>query len=347
METTRRTRVLVVEDVPMVRKFLTYTLATDPGIEVVGAVGDGQAALDFLAHTAVDVVTMDIHMPRMDGFEATRRILERWPLPILIVTGSGTATETRGAFQAIEAGAVSVVARPLGLAEADAARSASEFVKAVKLVASVQVKTTAPPARRYQGWSPWRVVGCGASTGGPQALRTILGALPAGFGCPIVVAQHIASGFAAGLADWLDSVSNLSVALARDGERVEPGRVYIAPDDCQLGLTVDGCVALADAPPEHGLRPSAAYLFRSLAHAFGRHAIGVLLTGMGKDGAAALGQMRAAGALTIAQDEQSCVVHGMPGEAIRLGAARYVLSPSMIAELLTQVTTPAEEGATP
>jgi len=182
-----------------------------------------------------------------------------------------------------------------------------------------------------------RIVAIGASTGGPPVLETILSRLPNDFSVPVLIVQHIAAGFTQGFVEWLAQSSSLPVQVPRPGETVFSGRVYVAPDGFQMAIGADGRVSLNTDLPENGLRPSVSYLFRSVAKTYGKSAIGVLLTGMGKDGASEMKTMKEQGAVTIAQDQESSVVHGMPGEAIRLGGATYILSPEKIGAALTSL----------
>jgi two-component system chemotaxis response regulator CheB len=337
--------VLVVEDSAVAREFLAYLLDADPEIKVIGTVADGKQALKALKEKKPDVITMDIHMPEMDGFEATRRIMETSPTPIVIVTASENPREVGTSFRAIEAGALAVVPRPQGLGHPEFEANASELIKTVKLMSEVKVvrrwkrermARLAVPARELdvnEDASEIQIVAIGASTGGPIALQTILSRLPSDFPVPALIVQHMAAGFTRGFVEWLKQSSRLAVELAAHGETLLAGHVYIAPDGFQMGVKAGG-IALTHDEPEYGLRPSVSFLFRSLAEVYGRRAVGVLLTGMGKDGAAELQAMKERGAITFAQDEESSVVHGMPGEAIKLEAATYVLPPEKIAAAL-------------
>jgi two-component system chemotaxis response regulator CheB len=218
-------------------------------------------------------------------------------------------------------------------------------VKVVKRWSRIRPVETLPAVPTSGGIQRWpaqtqiRLVAIGASTGGPQVLQTILASLPEDFAVPILIVQHIAAGFSVGLVDWLVQSSKLPVHLPTHGELVLPGHVYVAPDELQMAISKQGRVYLRADEPENGLRPSVSYLFRSVAQAYGPSAVGVLLTGMGKDGAWELKLMKEQGALTIAQDRSSSVVHGMPGEAIRLGGASYVLSPEKIHMTLASLAT--------
>ncbi|MBI3045639.1 MAG: chemotaxis response regulator protein-glutamate methylesterase [Betaproteobacteria bacterium] len=343
-------RVLVVEDSPVVREFLVYLLRADPEIDVVGTAANGERAVEAAQHLQPDVITMDIHMPEMNGFDATRRIMETAPTRIVIVSGSSTTEEIATTFLALESGALAVVKRPAGIGHPDHEATSRDLLQTVKLMSEVSVVRRWPSSRRAPpaaerlpeaGIKPAaaevKLVAVGASTGGPLALQSILAVLPKNLGVPILVVQHISPGFTEGLAEWLTGSSGLPVHVAADGDHLAPGHVFIAPEGFQLGIRRGGTISVARDEPENGHCPSISYLFRSVAEVFGAGAIGVLLTGMGRDGAAELKLMREKGAITIAQDRESSVVHGMPGEAIRMGAATHVLPLGQIAAALSKL----------
>jgi two-component system, chemotaxis family, protein-glutamate methylesterase/glutaminase len=345
-------RVLIVEDSPVVREFLIHILGSDPEIEVVGTAETGREALEAVERTRPDIITMDVHMPKMNGFDATRRIMETRPTPIVIVSGTLEVAETASVFRAIEAGALAVLPRPSGIGHPEHERSAADFVRTVKLMSEVKVVRrwshlrpgeTLPMAslsaeiQRRTARTEIRLIAIGASTGGPPVLRMILSGLPKDFPLPVLIVQHIATGFTQGFVEWLAQSSNLPVQLPVHGQQVVPGRVYVAPDGFHMTVGIDGRISLNTDEPENGLRPSVSCLFRSVAKAYGQSAIGVLLTGMGKDGALELKLMKEQGAVTIAQDKETSVVHGMPGEAIRLGGATYILPPEKISMTLTSL----------
>lgn len=346
--TDRKINVLVAEDSTVTRMFLVHLLESDPQIRVIGAVGDGRAALDFVKQNKPDVVLMDIHMPRLDGFEATRRIMETQPVPIVICSATAGARDGVITFQAMEAGAIACVETPLGREHGDFEATAAHLLETVKLMSEVKVvrrtarSRPAPlPAAHPSAAGSWqraaaeiKLVGIGASTGGPPVLQTILAGLPKDFPAPLLVVQHIARGFLAGMAEWLNQTTALQIHLASYGTTPLPGHVYLAPDDFHMGIGAGDAIVLTREEPENHLRPAVSFLFRSLAEAYGPNALGVLLTGMGKDGAAELKLMKDKGAITIAQDRESSVVHGMPGEAIALGGATQVLPADKIAAVL-------------
>lgn len=335
--------VVVVEDSRTIQDILVNILSDNDDIRVIATAGDGEQAVEAVRRLKPDVVTMDIHMPRLNGFEATRRIMENHPVPIVIVSGT-QADDLAATFQAVEAGAVAFVRQPPGINDPGFADSASHLAQTVRLMAQIKVvrrwhrarkSTISGDSLRVPALSPGRkIVVIGASTGGPLALQTILAALPADFALPILVVQHMTPGFVQNFVEWLATTSRLSVEVARAGVYPEPGHVYVAPDGHQMGIGQGGLIALDDRATENRLCPAVSYLFASAAQHYGANTVAVLLSGMGTDGAAELARLRGLGATTIAQDKESSVVHGMPGSAIALGGVAYVLAPDEIAGLL-------------
>lgn len=345
-------RVLVVEDSPTVREFLLQILRSDPAIVVVATAESGEEAIEAVQCTRPDIITMDVHMPRMNGFDAARRIMETCPTPIVILSGAADATDTAKAFQAIESGALAALRKPSGVGHPDHEQNASELIRTIKAMAEVKVVRRWPRCRTAEAVpavsvatelplplnvTQFRIVAMGASTGGPPVLQTILAGLPANFPIPVLIVQHIAAGFTQGFVEWLGQSSSLPIHVPAHGQSILPGQVYVAPEGSHMTVGANGRLWLTTDEPENGLRPSVASLFRSVARVYGQSAVGVLLTGMGRDGACELKLMREQGAVTIAQDRETAIVHGMPGEAIKIGGATYVLPPEKICRALASL----------
>jgi two-component system chemotaxis response regulator CheB len=339
-------RVLVVEDSLVVRDLLVYILESDPEIKVIATAGDGYQAIEAAQKEQPDVITMDVHMPRLDGIEAVRRIMATNPIPTVIISASMDPAEVGDTFRALEAGAIAICEKPLGITHPSYHAQARRIVQTIKMVSEISVvrrwkpsaSSNAQPATNRLKMPPTpssiEVVVIGASTGGPPILCGILSGLRKEFPAPILIVQHIAHGFLPGLVGWLTTTSGVPVEIACNGKIAQPGHAYIAPDGSHMEVQKSCRIRLEGCAPVNGMCPSVSVLFRSAAKAFERSAAGILLTGMGKDGAEELLLMRNKGALTIAQDKESSVIHGMPGEAIKLGAARHVLPPDKIVELL-------------
>jgi two-component system, chemotaxis family, protein-glutamate methylesterase/glutaminase len=346
------TRVLVVEDSAVSRELLVNVLGRDPELSVVGAARDGEEAIRMTERLRPDVVLMDIHMPKLDGYEATSWIMQHVPTPIVMISAYAKS-EASLALEALRVGALTLLAKPPALDHPDHASAARELVETVRLMADVKVVrrraarrvSSAQTMPRVDGERGVRIVAMGASTGGPKALATILRDLPPDVDVPILVVQHIAPGFVAGLASWLSGQTPLAVKVAGQGEPASPRTVYLAPDHAQMGIGRGGRIQLVSDLPVNGPCPSISYLFQSIAKAYGASALGVLLSGMGADGAEGLLRLHEAGALTIAQDEETCVVFGMPRAAIRLGAAKHVLTPTAVAGTIRTLGTRAVGGS--
>jgi two-component system chemotaxis response regulator CheB len=352
-----RVRVLVVEDSLTVLRRLVDVLGMDPEIEVVGEAQDGKRAIEMCRQLGPDVMTLDMMLPVMSGLAATEYIMAHCPTPILIVSSSFNRGELFKAYDALAAGAVDVLEKPRG----DEAEGEWErrFCEAVKLVSRIRVIThprarlgafgrasgtppgaTPDPPRRVRSSS---LVALGASTGGPAALVEVLRALPAHFPIPVVVVLHIDEPFGAAFAEWLDAQTRHRVAVARHGEPVASyaGRVAMAPPGHHL-IVRGHTFHLRSDPPRHSCRPSIDVLFEAIAREYGASASACLLTGMGRDGAAGLLEIRRAGGFTIAQDEATSVVYGMPREAALLGAAERVLPLDMIGPSLAALAGPPQ-----
>jgi two-component system chemotaxis response regulator CheB len=333
-------RVLIVDDSALVRQLLTQMLESDPGIAVVGAAPDPIAAREMIKALNPDVLTLDIEMPRMDGLAFLEKIMTLRPMPVVMVS-SLTQKGSETVLRALELGAVEVVAKPTIGLSAGLAALREEIVGKVKAAARARVRPLGadrpPPARVAPGGgyrSSERLVAIGASTGGVEALHTLLEAFPADAPA-IMVTQHMPPSFTASFARRLDQRCAMTVSEARDGERVLPGHAYIAPGGRHLELARSGAnyvCRLHDGAPVSGHRPSVDVLFRSVARNAGANAVGVILTGMGRDGAAGLLEMREAGASTVGQDEASCVVYGMPKAAFDNRAVEVELPIGRIAD---------------
>ena len=331
----RRIRVLVVEDSRTIRGRIVEVLAADPELEVVGEGEDGRAAIELTTKLRPDVITLDMMLPVMTGLAATEQIMAHTPTPILIVSASVNRGEVFRTYDALAAGAVDVLEKPAGNGvDTDWER---KLVTTVKLVSRIKVIThirakLSPPVgtssrQSLASAAPYRAAAIGASTGGPAAVQQVLRGLAADFPLPLLIVIHIAEPFAAALADWLDAQSPVRVRYAQEGEAL-PGFgepcALMAPPARHLVLR-EGRLHLTSDPERHSCKPSVDVLFESVAAELGPQAVGCVLTGMGKDGAAGLLAMRSAGAMTMAQDEATSVVFGMPREAILLSAARRVV----------------------
>jgi two-component system chemotaxis response regulator CheB len=335
-------RVLIAEDSITAREILVALLSSDPEIEVVGTARNGREVVELTRTLKPDLVTMDINMPEMDGFEATKRIMIETPTPIIIITGSFDVSDVRVSMEALRVGALALLDKP-ALGAADFETASARMISTVKAMAGVKVvRHWAPRAPgpinaqlmdRPAGGRV-RLVAIAASTGGPAALARVFADLPGQFPVPIVVVQHITRGFAEGLASWLNGSCPLQVSIAREGDNLQASHVYLAPDDAHLGIDGGLRVRLNHGEAIGGFRPSATYMFQSVAKALGPAVAAVVLTGMGQDGVPGLRAIHEAGGRIAAQDEASSVVFGMPGAAIAQGLADRVLPVSAVGEWL-------------
>ncbi len=349
MMNQKKIRVLIVDDSAAVRQTLTEILNSEPDIEVMGTAADAYVAARRIQAEIPDVIILDVEMPRMDGITFLRKIMAQRPMPVIICSAL-TEEGSKTLVEAMEAGAVDVIAKPQVatkqfLMEArvrvsDAVRAAAHSKRrgAPRIHSTIERKLTAdvmlpPPSNRATHRPTERIVCIGASTGGTESLREVLEALPANAPAMVVV-QHMPEHFTAAFARRLDGLCRVEVREARDGDAVEAGRVLIAPGNRHMLLQRVGAryqVAIKDGPLVSRHRPSVDVLFRSAAQCAGANATGVIMTGMGDDGAKGLLEMKQCGARTIAQDEKSCVVFGMPKEAIALGGVDKIVSPDAIA----------------
>lgn len=332
----RDIRVLLVDDSPIAIELVRRMLATAPEIQVVGSASDGVEALALIPQVRPDVICTDLHMPTMDGLQLTQEVMARHPLPILVLSVSVQAEQEHNIFRMLEAGALDILAKPRGGLESDFGVTALDLITKIRILAGVKVirrrrSAMAAPAKAMppsiQGLvtTPPCIVGIGASTGGPQALEQVLGQLPADYSLPLLCVQHIAEGFMQGLVAWLAGCCRIRVCCAEEGAQPLAGTAYFPPENRHLEIDDAGVFRCSSALPQAGHRPSIDVAFSSLARRHGAGAVGVLLTGMGQDGAQGLLDIARAGGLTIAQDQESSVVYGMPKRALELGAVRQVL----------------------
>ncbi len=340
-------RVLIAEDSLTVREFLRHSIDSRPDMQVVAVAKDGEEAVRMVQMHHPDVVSMDIHMPVMDGLKATEKIMAEYPVPIVIVTSSWRSGRDN-LFRAMRAGALTLVKKPPGPGHRDSPNLMAKVINTLKVMSEVKVvrriRNSSFPreqgavqfekSMKYNAPKDAKMVAIGSSTGGPPVLKTIFQLLSSSFPLPILVVQHISPGFLEGMVEWLGKECDLPVRIPRDGESFQAGNIYFAPDNHHMEVREGGIISLNSDPPLNGLRPSVSNLFRSAARSYGPCALGVLLTGMGKDGAQELKEMRDAGAVTLVQNKESCVVFGMPGEAVKIGGASYVLAPEEIAAWL-------------
>jgi two-component system chemotaxis response regulator CheB len=354
-----KVRVLVVDDSALMRKLIPQILAEDPEIEVVGTAIDGAFGLKKLEELKPDVVTLDLEMPRMDGMETLRQITRRFHTPVIVVSAL-TSDGTSATFKALALGAFDFVAKPRDAATAHMDEIAQDLIAKIKAAASPQVIHMGPPALpepiKLNGKpasrprkEPSKVVAIGVSTGGPNALQYLLSKLPGDFAGSIVIVQHMPEGFTEMFARRLNECCAIHVKEAQSGDLLIAGRALICPGNRHIKIRrmpLGNTVILSDEGRVSGHRPSVDTLFRSVATELGSRAIGVLMTGMGDDGAAGLGMIKDAGGLTIAQSEESCVVYGMPKAAIDKGYAMRVVPLDTMANTLTVQCSPQHAART-
>jgi len=333
-------RVLIVDDSPTQRLILRSHLEKDREIQIIAEARNGKEAVNLCLKTNPDIITMDIQMPYMNGYDAIRNIMAENPRPIVVLTSTESDIELGISFKAIEAGALMVLGKPKRYTKKD--EDPDNLIAQLKAMAKVKVvgrrrhKITeessswlGPPSPGLES-GPIQLIAIGASTGGPPALLQILHQLPANLSVPIVIVQHISAGFVTGLAKWLDRSTSLKIKVAENGEAPRKGLIYLAPDNRHLVAGANGRIWLIDSDPVDSHRPSVTVLFDSVAQYYGPSAMGILLTGMGRDGARGLKNIHDAGGHTIAQNEATSIVFGMPKEAIKMNAAKEILPLSKI-----------------
>jgi two-component system chemotaxis response regulator CheB len=348
-------KVLLVEDSPVALAILKKLLASSPEVTVVGTASNGKEALEAIAKLQPNVICTDLHMKEMDGLELTKQVMAKYPRPVLVISASVQQDNPERIFDLLQAGALDIFPKPIGGLPSDYERVKLELITKIKILSGVKVFTKQPPPPmvtteqlRSELTSPAieplftansliKIVAIGASTGGPQALYKLLCQLPSNFPVPIICTQHISVGFLQGLVDWLGSECKLKVKIAQVGELPTAGTVYFAPEERHLELSTQGRFISSSLERVDGHCPSVTVMFKSAVKAYGKATAGILLTGMGKDGAAGMQAIAQAGGLTIAQDEKTSVVFGMPKEAIALNAAQQVLPIQDIAPFLLKI----------
>lgn len=338
----KKTRVLIVDDSAIIRTLLTKIISSDPELEVVGSAPDPYVARDKLAELKPDVMTLDVEMPRMDGVTFLEKVMAHMPTRTIIIS-SLTSKGSETALRAMEAGAVDIMTKPAIDVSQSLGTIANEIVQRIKIVARAKLpvraatpivkSTVARPPTQALAKTTHQILAITASTGGTEALKVFLSMLPADIPGTVIV-QHMPPVFTKTFADTLSRLCNFEVLEAKDGDRVMPGRALLAPGNYHMELVRSGAyyyVKLHQEPPLHGVRPAADFLFKSVAKIAGSNAIGVILTGMGKDGADGLLEMKKVGSYNVAQNEETCIVFGMPKVAIDVGAIHQVLPLDRIA----------------
>ena len=337
--------IFLVEDSPVCMAILKRMVSDTPNVEVVGEATNGKEALEMIPLTNPKVICTDLEMPVMDGLQFTKEVLTRFPRPILVISNYVHRENQHNIFQLLEAGAIDVFPKPRGGSQSEYLAQSQALIEKIQVLSGVVViprvataresqQSSTPLVASPQKRSAARVIVIGASTGGPQTLQVILSQLPRNFSLPIICVQHLTEGFLEGLVGWLASHCPLKVCMAHNHQPPQKGTVYFPQEGKHLELDAKGHFCHTTGPPIHGHRPSIDVTFESVGRRFGRSTIGVLLTGMGQDGVAGLKGIAQAGGTTIAQDEPSCFVFGMPKHAIEQDAVTHVLSPSEIGEHL-------------
>lgn len=343
-------RVLLVDDSSVALTVLKRMLSASSDIKVVATAGNGREALNLIPQVNPDVICTDLHMPVMDGLQFTREVMSNYPLPILLVSVSAYE-DSLNAFKVLEAGAVDIFVKPRASFELDYQKIAPELIRKIRILSGVRVFRRKPDFDTGAGIaeaeelkskfripvSDIRIIVIGASTGGPAALQAILTKLPSDFPLPVICIQHIDEGFLQGLIDWLSTLCMMKVETAKAGMIPRPGTIYFPREGSHLKIDSKGRFVLSPEPPLDHHRPSITVTMSSVARYFGDSALGVLLTGMGKDGAEGLQDIKKAGGTTIAQDEESSIVFGMPKQAIELGAAGYILPLNAIGQTILDI----------
>jgi len=331
-------RILLVDDSAATREIIRRIVEEDPELKVVGMASDGQEAIERAAELSPDMILMDVEMPRMDGISSIKAIMSRFPTPIMVVSSARVSQECNLPFEAIRAGALDLFLKPVRGRPEDYEAVGLELRRQIRLLSRIRVisrpapqlpRETIPLEGQLGGL---KLVVIGTSTGGPQALLEVLGRLPAVFPLPVLVVQHMSKDFLPSLVEWLANQVKIPLKVAAEGDRLRPGMVYFAPGDVHMRVTSQQTIKLDQSPPIHSCRPSVDALFFSVVEQFGGKEVGIILTGMGADGAQGLKRIRDHGGRTIVQDEKSSIIYGMPLEAIKCGGAEKILPVEQIAD---------------
>ena len=347
-------RVLIGDDSSTVRFLLTKILSADPEIEIVGKARNGREVVELAQILRPDLITMDIRMPVMNGFEATKEIMSNTPCPILVVSSSVNDEDLNIAFNAIHYGALDIIEKPSSTLDSEFEKVGQHIIKKIKVLSGVKVLT-----RRFNKYDrvisdnqakitkthishipKIKVIGIVSSTGGPVVLKSILSKLPKNFPIPICIVQHIAHGFGKGLVDWLSESCALDVKFGEHREFLKGGTIYIAKDDYHMEVTEHGYLNMHQEDTRYGLRPCGDIMLSSMGHNIREKSVGIILTGMGSDGAYGMQIIDHEGGMTIAQDEASCLVYGMPKEAVNGGCIRRQMNPDQIVQYLLTLVEP-------
>ena len=340
-------RVLMVEDSVTMAALIRACLESADDIEVVGHAVDGAKAVELAAKLKPDLITMDVVLPKMNGVEATRRIMSTNPIPIVVISSHVNDSDMQVSFDSLNAGAVSVIEKPQGLTDQNFEASRKKIVTTVRAMAGLKLvrrreqrSLATPQQQRPDHEHQFDIVAIGVSTGEPNALTHLDKELTPDYPLPILVTQHISPGFTVGFAQWLNDVTPLKVSVAQDGEQCEPGHIYVAPDDRHMALArtrYGYVIRLRKSPPVSGFRPSVSVMFEGVAQVAGKHAVGIILTGMGRDGANGLLKLKDCGGYTIGQGRDSCVVYGMSAVAKEIGAVTVEKELAEIGPLLNEL----------
>lgn len=369
-----KTKVLVVDDSAFMRKVISDMISEDASLEVIGTARDGIDALEKVAKVRPDVVTLDVEMPRKDGLETLRDLMQTYPVPVVMLS-SMTQSGAKATMEALALGAIDFIAKPSGPISLDIEKVQDELIRRIRTAALARIqlvervkdqptlprerpasrqvvprqassglvidapeKTPTPPRPLVdgRGLRPDTVIAIGSSTGGPRALETVISGFPPDLAAGVLVVQHMPAGFTRSMAERLDQICSIKVKEAEEGDRISAGVVYIAPGDYHMVVSSDGIIRLNQAPPVNYVRPSVDVTFLSLPAVYSKQLVGVILTGMGKDGAAGMAKIKAEGGVTIVQDERTSVIYSMPRAVVENGDADYVLPLDRIGDAAVQ-----------